>query len=115
MMEELDYITLFDEDPQAQDSIYMFSPDYTYINKTVENFEARAVLQPIYENGKLTYDLPSLEDIKKGSQARLNLLWDEYKRDLNPQIYPVDLSQNCFDNKMEIINEVRDYVNKLNF
>ncbi|KRL57764.1 nicotinate phosphoribosyltransferase [Paucilactobacillus oligofermentans DSM 15707 = LMG 22743] len=112
---EGDYVALFDEKPQLQESIYMFSPDYTYINKTINNFTARAILQPIYEDGKLIYDLPSLSDIRKGSKERLSLLWDEYKRNLNPQIYPIDLSQKCFDNKMKIIKNVRDYVSKLNF
>lgn len=112
---EGDYVALFDEKPQLQESIYMFSPDYTYINKTINNFTARAILQPIYEDGKLIYDLPSLSDIRKGSKERLSLLWDEYKRNLNPQIYPIDLSQECFDNKMKIIKNVRDYVSKLNF
>lgn len=112
---EGDYITLWDEDPRQQDSIYMFSPDYTYINKTVKNFDARPILQPIYTNGELTYELPSLQDIKISSRDHLELLWDEYKRDLNPQIYPVDLSQRCYDNKMKIIKDVREYVDKLGY
>ncbi|BAP84995.1 nicotinate phosphoribosyltransferase [Paucilactobacillus hokkaidonensis JCM 18461] len=112
---EGDYVSLWDEDPREQDSIYMFNPDYTYINKTVENFDARPILQPIFDQGKLIYKVPELSEIRHFSKQHLDMLWDEYKRDLNPQIYPVDLSQNCYDNKMEIIQHVRDYVNQLKF
>ncbi|MFV5784445.1 hypothetical protein ACHLJU_11040, partial [Pediococcus acidilactici] len=34
-------------------------------------------------------------------------LWDEYKRLLNPQDYPVDLSQEVWQNKMELIARIR--------
>lgn len=112
---EGDYVALWDEKPQDKESLYMFNPDYTYINKTLHNFAARPILQPIFTNGKLVYDLPELDEIKLFSKRHLDMLWDEYKRDLNPQVYPVDLSQECFDNKMKIIKQVRDYVNQLKF
>ena len=41
-------------------------------------------------------------------------LWDEYKRDLNPEVYPVDLSQKCYDNKLKLIHQVHEYVKSLN-
>ncbi|WP_137597888.1 nicotinate phosphoribosyltransferase [Paucilactobacillus kaifaensis] len=112
---EGDYIALWDEDPRTQESIYMFNPDYTYINKTLKNFDARPILQPIFAQGKLVYQLPELDEIRHFSKLHLDMLWDEYKRDLNPQVYPVDLSKKCFDNKMAIIQQVRDYVDQLNF
>lgn len=112
---EGDYITLWDEDPREEQSLYMFHPNYTYINKTVTDFEARPLLQTIFEDGKLVYDRPSLNEIKKFARQSLDSLWDEYKRDLNPQDYPVDLSQDCYNNKVAIIKNVREYVSKLKF
>lgn len=112
---EGDYVSLWDEDPQSEDSLFMFNPDYTYINKTVQHFDARPILQPIFADGQLVYDQPDLDTIKTNSRQHLNMLWDEYKRDLNPQIYPVDLSQQCYDQKMKIIKEVKDYVDQLKF
>lgn len=112
---EGDYITLWDEDPRVEESLYMFHPNYTYINKTVTDFKARPVLQTIFEDGKLVYDRPSLAEIKEFARRSLDSLWDEYKRDLNPQDYPVDLSQDCYDNKVAIIKRVREYVGKLKF
>lgn len=112
---EGDYVTLYDEDPRNEESIYMFHPSYTYINKTVSDFDARPVLIPIYDQGKQVYDLPALKEIKQYAYDSLDSLWDEYKRDLNPQDYPVDLSQKLYDHKMNIIHSVRDWVNKKDY
>lgn len=102
-----DYITLWDEDPRKESSIFMFHPTHTFINKTVTNFSARPILQEIFKNGERIYELPSLEESKKIAQHNLDDLWEEYKRDLNPQKYPVDLSKRCWDQKMEIISKVK--------
>lgn len=108
-----DYIALWNEDPRKQSSLHMFHPNYTYISKDVVDFTAQPVLQDIFVDGKLVYDLPVLQEVKRYSAASLDSLWEEYRRDLNPQDYPVDLSQNAYDHKMAMITEVRDYVNKL--
>ena len=72
----------------------MFHPVYTYINKTVTDFTARPILQTIFENGKLVYELPKLQEIKALQKtSKIEALWDEYKRILNPEQYPVDLSK----------------------
>ncbi|MFC6275416.1 nicotinate phosphoribosyltransferase [Levilactobacillus tangyuanensis] len=110
---EGDYVTLIDEDPRREESLFMFHPSYTYINKTVTDFNARPVLQDIFKDGELVYKLPTLSAIRDRCRGALANLWPEYKRDLNPQKYPVDLSQDCWDNKMAIIKDIHDYVHKL--
>ncbi len=107
---EGDYITLDDENPNDEDSLYMFHPQYTYINKTLTDFDARPLLKDIYKDGKLIYDQPELADIKQYSEDVLSSLWPEYKRELNPQEYPVDLSTKCWNNKMSIIKDVHDKI-----
>lgn len=108
---EGDYVTFWDENPLAEESLYMFHPNYTYINKTVTNFNARPLLRTIYHDGQLVYELPELSEIRRYSAAMLESLWDEYKRDLNPQDYPVDLAPTLYDHKMKIIQQVRDQAN----
>ncbi|MBC6388942.1 nicotinate phosphoribosyltransferase [Lactobacillus kunkeei] len=107
---EGDYITLSDENPNDEDSLYMFHPQYTYINKTLTDFDARPLLKDIYKDGELVYDQPELADIKQYSEDVLSSLWPEYKRELNPQEYPVDLSTKCWNNKMSIIKDVHDKI-----
>lgn len=110
---EGDYISLWDETPNETEELYMFHPVHTYINKTVTDFDARPLLQSIFEKGQLGYQQPTLAEIKRNAQANYNSLWEEYKRALNPQIYPVDLSQAAYDKKMACIEDVRQKVKKL--
>ena len=110
---EGDYVTLWNEDPREEESIFMFHPVHTYISKTVTEFDARPVLQDIYLEGKQVYELPSLGEIKAYCHDCLDALWDEYKRDLNPQPYPVDLSKECWDHKMMTFDAVRQQVKEM--
>lgn len=110
---EGDYIALWDETPDKLDELYMFHPVHTYINKTVTDFDARPLLQSVYNEGKLVYNLPTLAEIKENAKGNYNSLWEEYKRALNPQIYPVDLSIAAYDKKMACIEDVRQKVKDL--
>lgn len=110
---EGDYVTLWNEDPRKEESIFMFHPVHTYISKTVTEFDARPVLQEIYLDGKRVYELPSLGEIKAYCHECLDALWEEYKRDLNPQPYPVDLSTECWNHKMKIFDAVRKQVKEM--
>lgn len=110
---EGDYIAMADENPQQEERLKMFHPVHTFISKFVTNFEARNLHAHVIQNGKITYQLPKLMDSRAYAKANLDLLWDEYKRSLNPEEYPVDLSQKCWDNKMRNIAEVREMVERL--
>lgn len=107
---EGDYITMYDEDPNAEKRIKMFHPVHTFISKFVTNFEARDLHEKVIDNGQVIYEVPSTQEIQQYAKDNLNLLWDEYKRSLNPEEYPVDLSQKCWDNKMRNIQEVQEMV-----
>lgn len=112
-MSEGDYIAMEDENPQKEERLKMFHPTHTYISKFVTDFEAIDLHHDIFVEGKLVYELPSLEAIKNYSKDSLGLLWDEYQRSLNPEEYPVDLSEKCWENKMHNIEEVRKKVKAL--
>lgn len=109
---EGDYITMHDEDPQAEERIKMFHPVHTFVSKFVTNFKAKNLHEKVITNGTVTYQNPTLEEMRAYATNNLELLWDEYKRSLNPEEYPVDLSQKCWDNKMRNIQEVTEMVNK---
>lgn len=108
---EGDYITFSDTDVTVLDEIEMFHPTYTYINKTVRNFDAIPLLVDIYDKGELVYELPSLQEIKAYARKEFDKLWDEYKRVLNPQDYPVDLARDVWQNKMDLIDRIRKEAN----
>lgn len=107
---EGDYIAMEHEKPQLEEKLKMFHPIHTYISKFVTNFEARELHHDIFVDGELVYELPELLEIKDFVKDNLSLLWDEYKRFMNPEEYPVDLSQECWDNKMKNIELVKEKV-----
>jgi nicotinate phosphoribosyltransferase len=108
---EGDYVALAYEDVASLEELYMFHPNFTYINKTITDFDARPLLQVIFDHGDLVYKLPKLVDIRKFAMQCVESLWDEYTRVLNPQDYPVDLSQAAWDNKMAIIRRIKEKIN----
>jgi nicotinate phosphoribosyltransferase len=110
---EGDYITLQHEQPENEEKLKMFHPIHTFVSKFVTNFEARDLHHKIFDHGKLVYDTPSLKEMQSYTMENLELLWDEYKRALHPEEYPVDLSQACWENKMKNIEEVKQKVSEM--
>lgn len=104
---EGDYITFTDINVNELTEIEMFHPTYTYIKKTVKEFDAVPLLVDIFVKGKLVYQLPTLSEIKTYAKKEFDKLWDEYKRVLNPQDYPVDLARDVWQNKMALIDKIR--------
>jgi nicotinate phosphoribosyltransferase len=107
---EGDYIVLEDENPEDEERLKMFHPTHTYISKFVTNFTAKNLHEEIFVNGTLVYEVPSLEQSRAYLQENLAMLWDEYKRPMNPEEYPVDLSTKCWENKLRNIEEVKQKV-----
>ena len=80
----------------------------------MKNFTARPVLHTIFQDGVLEYDVhPDVHTIKQYSADSLDLLWNEYKRMLNPEPYPVDLSQDLYDSKVASIQAIKKRVNAI--
>ncbi len=104
---EGDYITYAGVDVSQMKELEMFHPTYTYIKKTVRNFEAVPLLVDIFDQGRLVYELPDLMDIHAYARKEFEKLWDEYKRVLNPQHYPVDLARDVWQDKMDLIDQMR--------
>ncbi|MDQ0208860.1 nicotinate phosphoribosyltransferase [Alkalicoccobacillus murimartini] len=107
---EGDYIALDTEEPNEETQLTMFHPVHTFVKKIVTNYEAVELHHIIFDKGECVYTQPSLEEIRSFVTSNLQLLWDEYKRLVMPEEYPVDLSQLCWDNKMARIAEVKQKV-----
>ena len=58
-----------------------------------ERVEGEGLLVKVMENGKLSCDLPSLEQIRVAASENLSQLPEEYKALTNAPVYPVELSQ----------------------
>lgn len=106
---EGDYIALANEQPEKEAKLHMFHHVHTYIGKFVTNFTAKDLHEDIFKDGTLVYECPRVQEIQSYARQQLNLLWEEYKRSLNPEEYPVNLSQACWDNKMKNIKEAKKH------
>jgi nicotinate phosphoribosyltransferase len=102
---EGDYIAFVHENVKAKDRIKLFDPVHTYLHKFVTNFEAVELLVPVFVKGEQKYRLPDLHQIRAYHQEQLTLFWDEYLRKLNPERYPVDLSEEVWETKMALITQ----------
>lgn len=100
---EGDYICLYDE--EINDEVILFSEKNPQFKKKITNFKAINLHQTIYLDGKLVYDLPTIQDIKNHHNESMSQIWDEHKRFKNPATYYVDLSQKLFDLKQSLIVE----------
>ena len=75
---------------------------------TFENYELRTLQVEVIKDGKLVYNLPTLNEIKEYAQKELESFWDEYKRLDRPHLYKVDLSDGLYELKREMIESIRE-------
>lgn len=98
-----DYLTVYDETVDDTGNLEIFDPDATWKRKMVYNFTAKELQVPIFRNGELVYQLPTLEEIRTYCKAQVDTLWEEVRRFDNPQTYYVDLSQKLWDVKYGLL------------
>ena len=100
-----DYLCVYDETVDDSGDMEIFDPDATWKRKNVYNFEAKELQVPIFKNGELVYNCPSLEEIRTYCMEQVDKLWDEVKRFDNPHTYYVDLSQKLWDVKYGLLKD----------
>lgn len=102
-----DLITLADEFIDEHE-YEIFSPTEPWKRKLLKNYYYKELQVPIYVNGNLIYDVPSIEDVREYHQEQMDTLWPEVKRLSKPHKYFVDLSQKLFDLKNELVEAKRN-------
>lgn len=100
-----DVVTLHDEVIDDTRDYEIFDPEHTWKRKTVTNFYTKPLLTKIFEDGKLVYDLPNVEEIKQYCALQTDTVWEEVKRFENPHKYYVDLSQKLWNIKHSMLDE----------
>ena len=98
-----DYLCVYDEVVDDSKDLLIFDPEATWKQKTVYNFTAKDLQVPIFKNGELVYQMPTLKEIREYCRAQVDTLWDEVKRFDNPHTYYVDLSQKLWDIKYSLL------------
>ena len=100
---EADYVCLHDETVDESKPLELFDPHSTWKRKTLTNFTAKPLQQPIFLGGKLVYQKPDLAEIQTYCMQQVDTLWDEVKRFDYPHKYYVDLSEKLYNIKHELL------------
>ena len=106
-MAEADYICMHDEIVDDTKPLEICDPAARWKRKTMENFKAQELLVPIFEKGKLVYELPTLDEIRRRCAYEVSTLWTEVKRFDFPHQYYVDLSEKLMSLKDEMLDAKR--------
>ncbi len=106
-MAQADLICLETDEFDTTKPLTIFHPEQTWKKTTFENYEIKELMVPIFKDGKLVYDMPSLKQICDVEDENIKSFFPEYRRVINTQDYKVDLSENLWKLKNELLNQER--------
>jgi len=100
-----DVVTLSHEEIDQAQPYELFDPIHTWKRKNAENFIARRLLQPIFVGGKCVYSSPTLPEIQRYCASQIHTLWEEVTRFEKPHHYYVDLSQELWQLRQDMLQQ----------
>lgn len=100
-----DLIALNNEDINIDEPVELFDPTFTWKKKKLKNYYAKELLVKIFDKGKLVYESPDVMDIRNKAQEEITKFWPEVLRFENPHHYYVDLSQNLWNLKQQLLHK----------
>jgi nicotinate phosphoribosyltransferase len=106
-----DLLSLGDEDPRAMAQVVLHHPsDHSKYRSLPRGdiSEIEPLLVEILREGKLVYDLPSVETMRARREADINRLDTGVKRLINPHIYHVSLTDALWKMKQSLIASVTE-------
>jgi nicotinate phosphoribosyltransferase len=107
----VDLLSLEDEDPRSMDLVKLHHPidhaKYQTLHRE-EISEIEPLLVRVLQDGRLVYDLPSIDEMRQIRQADLERLDPGVRRIMNPHIYHVSLTERLWELKQELIQTARE-------
>lgn len=104
-----DLIALEDEEPAAAERITLRHPGDVSRHRTLDRAAVTAIeplLVEVLREGRLVYELPTMEQMRAGRRADVERLDAGVRRTVNPHIYHVSLSQRLWDMKQELLAQL---------
>ena len=102
-----DLICLVDEHYDETNSLLLFDPVATW-KKTLlapGTYTMRELLIPIFKDGVCVYESPKVMEIREYCQKEKETLWEETKRLVNPHEVHVDLSNELWHMKQQLLDD----------
>lgn len=99
----LNYETIDESKP-----LEIFNPIFTWKRKKLTNYYVKELLVPIFKKGKVVYSSPSVMEIQEFAKNESEKLWQEVLRFENPHTYYVDLSNDLWNLKQNLLHKFSD-------
>ncbi|MFL0197123.1 nicotinate phosphoribosyltransferase [Clostridium sp. WILCCON 0269] len=100
-----DLIALGNEKINIAEPIELFDPTFTWKKKKIKDYYAKELLVKVFDKGELVYESPSVMNIRNIVQEEITKFWPEILRFENPHHYYVDLSQNLWNLKQQLLHK----------
>ena len=104
---EADLIALRGEKIDFTKPLTLYHPIERWKKITFTDYIARELPVQIIKDGKLVYKMPPLKEIRDYAAKEMDSFWDEYKRLDQPHVYKVDLSDELYALKSDMLDKVR--------
>ena len=99
-----DLIGKYDEKIDLGQSFRYVDPVAPWRQRTFDHCTCQELQVPIFKDGKLVYQIPSLEEIKQYVKEQLeSRVWSEEQRFENPHVHYLDMTPDYYDMKMELL------------
>lgn len=101
-----DLIALVGEKFDSNYSLLIFDPIETWKKTLLKSgtYTIRELMTPIFIDGECVYTSPKVMDIRKYCMQELDTLWDETRRLVNPHKVHVDLSNELYQIKKQLLD-----------
>ncbi|QHQ60407.1 nicotinate phosphoribosyltransferase [Anaerocolumna sedimenticola] len=109
-----DLISMADEKYSEDNPLKLFDPLATWKKTYLKagTYTLREILKPIFKDGKCIYKSPSVMEIREYCLKEQDTLWDETRRLVNPHDVYVDLSNELYQLKNQLLDNIN--INNLN-
>ncbi len=101
-----DFLAMYDEKIDFSKPVSYVDPVKPWKKLKFENVDVKELQVPIFKDGKLVYNTPTLDEIKEFVTYQLDSqVWEEEQRFENPHTHYVDLSQKLYDIKSGMLTK----------
>jgi nicotinate phosphoribosyltransferase len=109
-MATADFLCLEGEDPAREDPLVLRHPVEATTHRSVSQSslsDMESLLVPFLEGGKITAELPDIEELRRRRDADLERLDVGVRRIINPHVYHVSLSEALWRLKQDLVERAR--------
>lgn len=103
-----DLLGKYEEEIDLSQSFRYVDPVAPWRQRTFDDCTCKELQVPIFQNGKLVYELPALDEIREYVRKQMEeQMWSEEQRFENPHAHYLDMTPSYYDMKMELLYKMQ--------